>query len=515
MTQRSDIHRIIAAVAGFTLLVAACGSDDSVLVADPPPTELADDFGTATTSTTDTDTAVPTTGGGWIDGEPDWDGSAGGDGGDGDLALASGQVPTKDFGGDTASGEVEESSESATRDAPIPVEPDGGPGDGAAPPIFDDEVPVEEPMPPIDQPVDAAPLRAGSVDDNADFGGFLAYLDRIAELGVVTRDLDPTGRSIITVVDEAGRPVPGIALEVGVDDQLVTLRTTADGTVRFHPAFYGLATNGVAELGFALADTERVPVAAGEDVTMIASSAVIAAPVPLDVLFLLDATGSMGDEIDRLKQTIDTVAERVTALDPAPDVRFAMTLYRDEGDAFVTASYDFTADIDEFQAALSDVVASGGGDYPEALDEGLADALAKPAWRDPADAVQLIFIVADAPPQVLRQVDIPYTDSVRTAIERGIKIFPVASSESDDQAEAVFRQMAQATGAPFVFLSNGAAGAATGGSTDITSTDYEELALDELVVRLIAEELSGLSGDDGDIIVPTTTPPVTTNPDGQ
>ena len=110
----------------------------------------------------------------------------------------------------------------------------------------------------------------------------------------------------------------------------------------------------------------------------------------------------------------------------------------------------------------------------------------------------------------------PYTDSVVAAIERGIKIFPVASSESDDQAEAVFRQLAQATGAPFVFLSNGAGGAATGESTDIASTDYEELALDELVVRLIAEELSALSGSGaGEVTVPPTIPPVSTNPDGQ
>ena len=74
--------------------------------------------------------------------------------------------------------------------------------------------------------------------------------------------------------------------------------------------------------------------------------------------------------------------------------------------------------------------------------------------------------------------------------------------------------MAQATGAPFVFLSYGAGGAATGGSTDIQSTDYEELALDELVVRLIAEELDDLGGG-GQVTVPTTVAPPTTNPDGQ
>lgn len=489
MQQRTQLHRSIAAVAGLTLAVAACGSGDGSSSQPPAGSDPSVDATTTTVVSGDLDDA-----GGWIGGEPKWFDDAGLDGGV-EAAAESGPVGR-------AADDADASVAMDVVEAPMPVEPDGGPGGGPGEPS------------PIEPPVDATPLRAGSVDDNADFGGFLAYLDRIAGLDIALRDLDPTGRSIISVVDDTGAPVPGATLEAVAGDRLVTVRTTADGTVRFHPGFYDLPVDGVVEFRFAFSDMELVPVAAGEDVTMVAPSADVGVPVPLDVLFLLDATGSMGDEIDRLKQTIDTVADRVAALDPAPDVRFAMTLYRDEGDAFVTANYDFTGDVGEFQAALADVVADGGGDYPEALDEGLADALAEPAWRDPTSAVQLIFVVADAPPQIGRQVDTPYTDSIRAAIERGIKIFPVASSESDDQAEAVFRQMAQATGAPFVFLSNGAAGASTGGSTDIDSTDYEELALDELVVRLIAEELDDLPGAD-EITVPSTTAPETTNPDGQ
>ena len=124
----------------------------------------------------------------------------------------------------------------------------------------------------------------------------------------------------------------------------------------------------------------------------------------------------------------------------------------------------------------------------------------------------MMFLVADAPPHVERQVT-GYDESVRAAVARGIKVFPVASSESDDQAEAVFRQIAQATGARFVFLSYGAGGAATGPSTDIDSTDYEELALDDLVVRLIAEEVAALTGSD--TVVPDPTPTTSTTPPGQ
>ena len=70
-------------------------------------------------------------------------------------------------------------------------------------------------------------------------------------------------------------------------------------------------------------------------------------------------------------------------------------------------------------------------------------------------------------------------------------IFPIASSASDDAAEVTFRQLAQFTGSRFVFLAYGAEGAATGDSTDIDSLDYEQLSLDDLVVRLIEEELAG------------------------
>jgi hypothetical protein len=230
-------------------------------------------------------------------------------------------------------------------------------------------------------------------------------------------------------------------------------------------------------------------------------------------LFLLDATGSMGDEIGRLKATIDQVAADVAALPGEPDARFAFTLYRDEGDLFVTTSYDFTSNLEAFRGALATVVADGGGDYPEALEEGLAEALSGPAWRDPATTLQLMFLVADAPPRLDRQVPVDYPASIRDAVSRGIKVFPIASSESDDQAEMVFRQIALATGARFVFLSYGAAGAATGASSDITPIDYEEMSLDSLVVRFVAEELSAATGVD--VAVPQKVPAPTTNPSGQ
>ena len=305
------------------------------------------------------------------------------------------------------------------------------------------------------------------------------------------RDLDPTGRIIVTVTGEGGLPAAGAEVVVSAQGSETSLRATADGSVRFHPAAHG-AGSGPFTVTAGGVDAEAEP--GGSIALETALATVGGGTVALDILFLLDATGSMDDEIDQLKATIAEVSQRIDQLPSQADLRLGMTLYRDEGDEFVTATFDFTHDVDAFAEALDRVVADGGGDNPEALDEALAEALAAPSWRPAAQAVQLVFLVADAPPQIARDVPTPYTASMLEAAERGIKIFPVSSSGTDDQAEYVFRQLAQFTGARYVFLTYGAAGRATGGSTDITDLDYEELSLDFLIVRLISEELEALTG---------------------
>ena len=458
ITSRTAITAVSVAV-----LVAGCGSNPATM-AEP----------VTSPSTTATTAAIPA-GRGWIDGEPDW------------VGTSMTEDGTKLFAG-------------------------GAPGATTAAADAAAVVPEAAPLPLQPQPNQQAGLRAGSVDDNADFAAFLAYLARIHDLGITTRDFDPTGRVVVTVTGANGLPAAGAQVSVTASGtEVASLRTTADGTTRFLPALYG--AEQVAEFTFTTGGVSA-KAAPGSSVALQADVAGgVSGPTALDVLFLLDATGSMGDEIDRLKATIDTVAAQVGGFESQPDVRFAMTLYRDQGDAFVTSTFDFTDDIASFRAALNDVVADGGGDYPEALEEGLASGLSTPTWRDPASTLQLVFLVGDAPPHLDRQAPVEYPAAIVDAISRGIKVFPIASSESDDQAEAVFRQIAAATGARFVFLSYGAQGAATGDATDISSTDYEELPLDALVVRLIAEELAALTGTQADV-PPLTVPPVT-NPAGQ
>ena len=460
-------NSIILIVAAIAILISACGTDNTT--SDSPVGGGGTDNGTinpltdgGTDNTTSDDTA-----GLWIDGTPKWH-------------------PTESGSGELgSSGDFEESlaySDSSPTEAL--AEADDITSAGGTPPVTTIVTDQAQHR-----------LTGGSIDDNENFDEYLAYRQSVQNLGISIRDLDPTGRIVLKVTGQNGLSIANTQVSISGDGVQVSLRTTSDGTVRFHPEAYAASAGPFT----ATAGDVSVQVTRGESATITTDLQPFNSDsVALDVLFLLDATGSMSDEIYQLKATIGEVANRINRLPINVDESLAMTLYRDQGDTFLTATLDFTSDIDAFADALADVQADGGGDYPEALDEALAEALTKPTWRSDSSTVQLIFLVADAPPQIAREVQVPYTDSMITAAQRGIKILPVASSGTDDTAEYVFRQLAQFTGGRYVFLTYGAAGRATGPSTDITERDYEELSLDDLIVRTIVEELESLTNTDND-----------------
>ncbi len=338
-------------------------------------------------------------------------------------------------------------------------------------------------------------LRAGSVDDNAEWDDYLLYRLRFAEWGIDVHDVDVTGRHIITVSNAQGQPVLGAEVTVldANGDRLARLTTHSDGSVLFFPNAYPEYDLKALEIVVAK-DGQEVSQVLDQDVrehavTLDAESST--QPVRLDVHFLIDATGSMSDEIAQLKENMISVSEQIEALPLNPNVRFGMTIYRDRGDLFISRTFDFTPDVAVFTEELARVQAEGGGDYPESLNEGLHNAIHLPEWRG-EDTVSMIFLLADAPPHLDYAQDYDYAADVFAAAETGIKIYPLASSGLDDQGEYVFRQLAQISGGKFLFLTYGAGGA-PGEETTHHVDDYSVLSLDELVVRMVEEELAPLT----------------------
>ena len=365
---------------------------------------------------------------------------------------------------------------------------------GAAPPEPSISTDAEKSGAPPERSSQYASMRAGRVDDNAEWDDYLIYRLRFSEWGIPVHDLDVTERHTIRVTDSDGRPILGAVVTISDADgrELSRLQTTSDGRALFFPN----AIDGAqAQSYFIVAEKDGHEVSLeidGEtrehDLTLDARPATD--PVRLDVLFLIDATGSMSDEIQQLKDNMISVSERIHALPSAPNVRFGMTIYRDRGDLFISRTFDFTSDIHAFTDELAQVIAEGGGDYPESMNEGLHSALHLPEWRV-EETVSLIFLIADAPPHLDYSQDYDYAQEIFNATEDGIKIFPLASSGLDDQGEYIFRQLAQMTAGKFLFLTYGAGGG-PGDDTTHHVDDYSVLSLDDLVVKVVEEELEPL-----------------------
>jgi Mg-chelatase subunit ChlD len=355
---------------------------------------------------------------------------------------------------------------------------------------------------PVSSTQASSALRAGSVDDNEKWEDYLLYRQEFLRTGVEVHDVDVSGRRIVTVKDKDGHPLLGATVRLfSGDTVLAEGKTHADGRTFLFPKSTDLGGGGgqqqtastlriVAEHAGTQAET---PVTGATDVTLTLDATRAAGKVALDIMFVIDATGSMGDEIEQLKANIISISDQLAKLPTKPDVRFATTVYRDRGDAFVTRTFDFTSDVGAFQTALKAIEADGGGDLPESVNAGLYDAIHKPAWRG-GDTVSLAFLVGDAAPHLDYSNDADYAVEVFEAAKRGIKIEPIASSGLDEQGEYIFRQLAQLTGGRFSFLTYGAAGAPEPGDTTTNHVkDYSVLSLDDLVVRLVGDELAPLA----------------------
>jgi hypothetical protein len=174
-------------------------------------------------------------------------------------------------------------------------------------------------------------------------------------------------------------------------------------------------------------------------------------PPKLDVLFCLDTTGSMCDEISVAKTTILSIAEAVAAGDPQPEVRYGLVIYRDLEDDYVTKIYDFTT-VELLASILNGVLARGGGDYEESVSEALHKSVHKVSWDD--DAVKAIYLIGDAPPHTDYDNGFSHLEAAMAAAERGIVIHAIGCSGIKGN-EAEFNQVVEMTGGTFVYLEYG------------------------------------------------------------
>jgi von Willebrand factor type A domain len=163
----------------------------------------------------------------------------------------------------------------------------------------------------------------------------------------------------------------------------------------------------------------------------------------LEMVFVLDTTGSMGGLIDGAKQRIWGVINDVMQTPAHPSVRVGLVAYRDHGDQYVTQILPVTNDLDKVYTTLMDFRADGGGDGPEDVRQALADGVMKAGWSKPsAETAQVVFLVGDAPPHEDYAQEPDTLVTTARAVEAGMTVNTIQCG-SDEQTREVWQTIAR------------------------------------------------------------------------
>lgn len=223
-------------------------------------------------------------------------------------------------------------------------------------------------------------------------------------------------------------------------------------------------------------------------------------PVPekqnlIQLMFVVDATGSMGDEMRYLVSELGDVLKRIVDKNGVR-IELGFLFYRDDCDGQDKFfQVDFTDVTDEksyleMQNTLKRQTAKGGGDYPEALDEALLKAV---NYKWAANATKIIFNVLDAPCHETDTDIKNYSSAVNAAAAKGIRICPIMASGADLLTEYLTRQAAILTGGTFVFITDDSGIGNSHYDPQLPNVVIERL--NDLMVRLVNGYYTGTFAD--------------------
>lgn len=337
------------------------------------------------------------------------------------------------------------------------------------------------------RPSQSGVLTAGEIDDNLNLNAFMRYIKRIQKKSGSKLKQYPSlsfqSHVHIQVVDTAGTGVSNARLKIAGK----TYYTRTDGHFYYYPSIELpdfestklkvtlVSNNSTKEINTTKKGINRIVLEGKQNVL----------PNGLDLMFVIDTTGSMGDELRYIKAELNDIITRVKSLHPETSIRYGLVVYRDKGDQYVVRHYKFQTSLSEMQSTLSKQNAAGGGDYPEALDAAVIKGV-NANWGA-GNRARVMFLIADAPPHA-KNVGNAF-EAAKKAHQKGIRIYPLGASGVADEAEYVMRHMALITNGKYQFLTDDSG---IGNKHQEPHVDcYVVTRLDQLITRTISSELSG------------------------
>lgn len=347
------------------------------------------------------------------------------------------------------------------------------------------------------KPTGAGTLTAGETNDNKNFEAWLETLNENERYALVEKFGLLSNKRIAVSVVSGGAPVSNAKVRLMDADGKCIYSAVSDVYGNAY-VFYGKsfmadaenlggievypANGGLTEVNF---DIQEGQIPESLTVEVVYSDYPMISEEEqakkLELLLMVDTTGSMGDELRYLQAELEDVVSRVAKFNEA-SVLTSVNFYRDEGDDYVVRDFPFRANVNEAVEELYAQESSGGGDYEEAVHTALENMINAHQWSD--DAVKIAFLVLDAPAHDEAKIYDSIKNSVLDAAEKGIRIIPVISSGADMRCEMLCRSMAVLSGGTFAFLTDHSGVGGSHIEPDVEQYTVERL--NDLMVRVVS-----------------------------
>jgi hypothetical protein len=341
-------------------------------------------------------------------------------------------------------------------------------------------------------------LTAGDYDDQLNphlYQNYASdYLQRRGQW-IDTPRLDFNNRIQIAVSNKNGQPYAGAEIEAGS----VTLQSAANGVASLYTGLDSLPQDFTLKVtardGTSVSQSINLQQArnAGQIEVTLATTDAAQGSNAVDLMFVIDTTGSMGDELSFLQTELSDIINSIP--NQLSDINIGLVFYRDYGDNYVVRAHEFSDNINAVQLNLNQEQARGGGDYPEAMDQALQTAMAAD-WR--TDSRKVLFLIADAPPHGDRMR--ATWNAAQQARDNNIHLVPVAASGVAEDAEYIMRSVAALTHGRYLFLTDDSGFGAPHAEPDVDC--YVVTSLRSSMIRALNSLLSGdrVEPTDNDII---------------
>ena len=354
-----------------------------------------------------------------------------------------------------------------------------------------DEMPARESM--VVMPggtngnVAAGLLTAGEVNDFTKWYFWPRVIDDSHKQFADVWNLSLRHRYTAQVVNKAGYPIASKAVSLLDQSGNTLFQAVTDNTGKAE-LWYQLIGNNLCgkhtDLYLLVDDRKQVAKQWSEGLNTFVLDEPCEAEEDVDVFFIFDATGSMGDELRYLQAEMKDVIARAKEATGGLQIRTGAVVYRDHQDDYLTRISRLTDDIKATQAFIDKQQASGGGDYPEAVPEALMAALNSAGWDSDARA-RIAFLILDAPCHQDSATVALLHEQVLNAAALGVRIVPVVCSGIGESGELLVRSIALATNGTSFFLTDdsGIGNPHLKPTTDSLKVEH----LNDMMVRTIVE----------------------------